>query len=91
VFEIKIDCTKNLFSLCNKMEQEKTSTYTKNCKAFYERHRDEILAREKENKRWLKYYADNKEAISQRRKERRKALKEKKKKEEAELDNPTKT
>ena len=58
--------------------EEKNSSYTKYCKAFYERHREKILAKEKENKRWLKYYADNKEAISQRRKERRKALKEKK-------------
>lgn len=57
--------------------EEKTSSYTKYSKAFYERHREKIMEKEKEKKRWLKYYADNKEKIAERRKEKRKMLKEK--------------
>lgn len=51
---------------------EKKSTYTAAAKAFYERHREEILAKEKEKKRWVEYYQKNKEKIAERRKQLRK-------------------
>ena len=35
-------------------------------KKYYEKNRDAILAKEKENKRWLDYYQRNKEAIRER-------------------------
>jgi hypothetical protein len=35
-------------------------------KKYYEKHRNTILAKEKENKRWLSYYERNKEAIKER-------------------------
>lgn len=38
---------------------------------YYLTHRDEILQKEKEKKRWLTYYEANKEAIKARRKQRR--------------------
>jgi N-glycosylase/DNA lyase len=52
--------------------EEKKSTYTAAAKAFYERNRVAILAKEKEGKRWVEYYKNNKEKISERRKEIRK-------------------
>jgi len=35
-------------------------------KKYYEKNKDTILAKEKENKRWLGYYERNKEAIRER-------------------------
>ena len=35
--------------------------------AYYYRNREVILQREKEKKRWIKYYAENKEAVKERR------------------------
>lgn len=35
-------------------------------KKYYEKNRDAILAKEKENKRWLDYYQRNKDAIRER-------------------------
>jgi hypothetical protein len=52
--------------------EEKKSTYTAAAKAFYERNKEKILAKEKEGKRWIEYYQKNKEKIAERRKERRK-------------------
>ena len=47
------------------------STYTPARKASYERNKEKIAEKEKVKKRWLKYYADNKDAIAERRKARR--------------------
>jgi hypothetical protein len=44
------------------MEQ---TTYTPANKAYYVAHKEEILAKERENKRWISYYERNKEAIKQ--------------------------
>lgn len=35
--------------------------------AYYYRNRETILMREKEKKRWIKYYAEHKDAVKQRR------------------------
>lgn len=53
------------------METPKETTYTQARKEAYERNREKIQARESEKKRWIQYYADNKEKISERRKARR--------------------
>ena len=53
--------------------EEKKNTYTPARKAFYDRHREEILAKEKEKKRWIEYYEKNKAKIAERRKLARKA------------------
>ena len=42
------------------------SDYTKWGKAYYQAHREEILAAEKDKKRWLTYYENNKEVIAER-------------------------
>ena len=42
------------------------SDYSKWGKKYYMDHREEILTSEKEKKRWLDYYARNKEVISER-------------------------
>jgi hypothetical protein len=47
------------------------STYTPARKAAYERNKTKIAEKEHDAKRWLKYYADNKEAIAERRKAKR--------------------
>lgn len=59
------------------MEAPQQTTYTQARKEAYERNRDKIQAREAEKKRWIKYYADNKDAIAERRKAKR-AIQEKK-------------
>lgn len=46
------------------------SDYTKYGKAYYQAHRDQILAAEKEKKRWVDYYERNKEAIAERNRRR---------------------
>jgi len=46
-------------------EQTKQSKYTKSGKAYYEAHKTEILAEEKDKKRWLSYYERNKEAVKE--------------------------
>lgn len=46
------------------------SDYAKWGKAYYQAHRDTILAAEKEKKRWLDYYQKNKEAIAERNRRR---------------------
>jgi len=46
------------------------SDYAKWGKAYYQAHRDEILAKEKENKRWVDYYAKNREMIAERNRRR---------------------
>jgi hypothetical protein len=53
------------------MEQTSSTTYTPARKASYERNKEKIAEKEKVKKRWLKYYADNKDAIAERRKARR--------------------
>ena len=53
------------------METPKETTYTQGGVEAYERNREKIQARESEKKRWIQYYADNKEKISERRKARR--------------------
>ena len=53
------------------MSDEKKGTYTESKKRCYERNKLKIAEKEKDKKRWLEYYAENKEAISERRKERR--------------------
>jgi len=50
---------------------ETGSTYTPARKAAYERNKSKIAEKEKEGKRWLKYYAENKDIIAERRKARR--------------------
>lgn len=47
------------------------TTYENKHKLYYERHKEEILAKEKEKKRWKEYYERNKESIKQRRKDRK--------------------
>lgn len=42
------------------------SDYARWGKAYYQAHREEILAAEKDKKRWLTYYENNKEAIAER-------------------------
>jgi len=44
--------------------------YTRWGKAYYETHKDEILAKEKENKRWLQYYEKNKETVKEKARQR---------------------
>jgi hypothetical protein len=44
------------------MEQ---TTYTQANKTYYSTHKEAILAKERETKRWLSYYERNKEAIKQ--------------------------
>jgi hypothetical protein len=46
------------------------SDYAKWGKAYYQAHRAEILAAEKDKKRWLEYYEKNKEAIAERNRQR---------------------
>lgn len=53
------------------METPKETTYTQARKEAYERNREKIQARESEKKRWLTYYAENKEKIAERRKVKR--------------------
>lgn len=53
------------------METPKQTTYTQARKEAYERNREKIQAREGEKKRWIQYYAENKEKIAERRKARR--------------------
>jgi len=55
------------------MEAPKHTTYTQAKKEAYERNKEAIAAKEAENKRWLKYYADNKEKIAERRRAKRAA------------------
>jgi hypothetical protein len=42
-----------------------TSSYTPSNKAYYDNHKEAILAKEKETKRWISYYERNREAIKQ--------------------------
>jgi hypothetical protein len=44
--------------------------YAKYGKAYYQAHREQILAAEKEKKRWVDYYERNKEAIAERNRRR---------------------
>lgn len=46
------------------------TTYTPSAKKYYETHKDGILAKEKETKRWISYYQRNKEAIKKKNLER---------------------
>jgi hypothetical protein len=46
------------------------SDYSKWGKAYYQAHRDTILAAEKDKKRWLDYYQKNKEEIAERNRRR---------------------
>lgn len=46
------------------------SDYSRWGKAYYQNHREEILAAEKDKKRWLEYYQKNKEAIAERNRRR---------------------
>jgi hypothetical protein len=55
------------------MEAPKQTTYTLARKLAYERNKETIAAKESENKRWLRYYADNKEKIAERRRAKREA------------------
>lgn len=48
----------------------KMSDYTKWGKAYYEAHKSEILAKEKDSKRWLSYYERNKDAVKERARKR---------------------
>ena len=41
------------------------SDYAKYGKAYYEANKESILAKEKENKRWVDYYAKNRETIAE--------------------------
>lgn len=43
-----------------------SSDYAKYGRAYYQAHKTEILAAEKEKKRWKDYYASNKEKIAER-------------------------
>jgi hypothetical protein len=52
----------------------KTSSYTPARKDAYLRNKDAIAQTETEKKRWIEYYAKNKEAISERRKKNRALL-----------------
>lgn len=47
-------------------EETKMPKYKKSGKAYYEAHKAEILAEEKDKKRWLSYYDRNKEAVKER-------------------------
>jgi len=49
------------------------TTYTQAKKEAYQRNKATIAEKETENKRWLKYYADNKEKIAERRRAKREA------------------
>ena len=42
------------------------SKYMKTGKAYYEAHKEQLLADEKDKKRWLSYYDRNKEAVKER-------------------------
>lgn len=42
------------------------SSYVGPAKKYYESHKEEILAKEKENKRWKDYYERNKETVKKR-------------------------
>jgi len=50
------------------------TTYTQAKKEAYQRNKATIAEKETENKRWLKYYADNKEKIAERRKAKRSTI-----------------
>jgi hypothetical protein len=43
------------------------SSYLPKHRNYYQSHRDQIMAKESEKKRWLDYYERNKEAIKERR------------------------
>jgi ABC-type Fe3+-hydroxamate transport system substrate-binding protein len=47
------------------------SSYQLKHRNYYLNHRDQILAEEKEKKRWISYYQANKERIKQRRQQRK--------------------
>jgi hypothetical protein len=47
-----------------------SSDYVKYGRAYYQSHRSDILAAEKEKKRWVDYYQKNKEAIAERNRQR---------------------
>ena len=47
------------------------SSYQLKHRNYYQNHREEILAEEKQKKRWISYYQRNKEAIKARRNQRR--------------------
>ena len=47
-------------------ETLKESKYSKSGKAYYEAHKSELLAAEKDKKRWLSYYERNREIVKER-------------------------
>lgn len=47
------------------------SSYQLKHRNYYQNHREEILAEEKQKKRWISYYQRNKEAIKVRRNQRK--------------------
>lgn len=47
-------------------DEVKESKYSKSGKAYYEAHKEELLAAEKDKKRWLSYYERNREAVKER-------------------------
>ena len=52
----------------------------KDCNSrYYQNHKEELLAKQKEKKAWKKYYDLHKEEISEKRKERRRKLQAEKK------------
>lgn len=46
--------------------QSDMSSYGDKHKRYYQANRDKILEKEKDKKRWLTYYAENKEAVKER-------------------------
>jgi vacuolar-type H+-ATPase subunit I/STV1 len=55
------------------MDNTPQTTYTPAKREAYQRNKVAIAERESDRKRWLKYYADNKEKIAERRKAKREA------------------
>lgn len=43
------------------------TSYQQKHRNYYQNHREDILEKEREKKRWIQYYQANKEAIKQRR------------------------
>jgi hypothetical protein len=48
------------------MAEEKDNRYERFGKTYYDNHKEEILAKEKDKKRWLSYYERNKDAVKER-------------------------
>lgn len=56
-------------------EESKSSSYKGYHQRYYQKHKEEIKAREQEKKRWLRYYEEHREEIKAKAKARYEAKK----------------